>query len=243
MKHARLSGEAREVAEALGGALGLPDQVRIDALCGDLVLEVPPALEGHIRVNGQRLSQGRRLLLHGDRVAYGGRRVVLDLEPAGPSGSTRTLARAALAADFLCDVVTGPVLVVLDGPAAGRRWPLAAGRHRLGRGLDADVVLGDPTVSRRHALVTVGAEGVHVRDLGSTHGTRLGRRRLRRRCRRLRHGDVLTLGAVSLKYLESPAPGPNEGSESTSVAHHFAITLGAALTLAGGIAVLAALLP
>ena len=54
--------------------------------------------------------------------------------------------------------------------------PSKTGRFTLGRNPDCDVVIADPSVSRRHAELTVEAAGqVVLRDCGSTQGTyRLG---------------------------------------------------------------------
>src|SRR4051794_20982471 len=50
-------------------------------------------------------------------------------------------------------------LAVLSGTSAGRRLPLAAGVHVLGRSARADVVLDDDTVSGLHARLRVGSDG------------------------------------------------------------------------------------
>src|SRR3954466_15983454 len=41
----------------------------------------------------------------------------------------------------------------------------------VGRGLTSDIAIYDPTISRRHAELIVGADAVQVKDLGSSHGT------------------------------------------------------------------------
>ena len=45
------------------------------------------------------------------------------------------------------------------------------GEHILGSSPAADLVVVDPTVSKRHARLTVTDDGVTVEDLGSTNGT------------------------------------------------------------------------
>ena len=65
-------------------------------------------------------------------------------------------------------------LVVISGLDAGRRFPLAPGVTVLGRTPGCDVVLDHPTVSKRHAQLTVseGAAGdVTIADLESHNGT------------------------------------------------------------------------
>ena len=58
------------------------------------------------------------------------------------------------------------------------RVPLTSGYLRLGSSPDADIVLDHPTVSRRHAALRVGDDGVTVEDRGSSNGTRVDGRRV-----------------------------------------------------------------
>ena len=52
------------------------------------------------------------------------------------------------------------------------------GVHLLGSSADVDLHIADPTVSRKHARLTVTDEGVTVEDLGSTNGTVVNGERL-----------------------------------------------------------------
>jgi len=195
-------GVAR-LREAIGPAL----PVGIDVVCGDIVLDVSRAAAGRLRVDGRALAAGRHALLGGERLRAGRRRLRL-LPPAGAfdaTAGTRTLALATLREGALSVPLPGPALVVLDGAGAGRRWPLAPGAHHVGRGLEADVVLVEPTVSRHHATIEVGDGEATITDAGSRHGTRVGRRRVRRP-RRLSGGETLRLGRVSVRYLSGTPP-------------------------------------
>ncbi|MDQ7799884.1 MAG: FHA domain-containing protein [Armatimonadota bacterium] len=98
-------------------------------------------------------------------------------------------------------VGTLPVLRVLRGPGEGAVLVLR-GCHTLGRSQTCDLVLADPGVSREHARVERGPDGVEVVDLGSTNGTFVNGRKVTQ-CR-LRHGDRLQLGGVVLEYREGP---------------------------------------
>jgi DNA-binding NtrC family response regulator len=60
--------------------------------------------------------------------------------------------------------------VVVDGNAV-QTFALGARPVKLGAGRDCEIVLADPRVSRAHAELAATAEGVRVRDLGSTNGT------------------------------------------------------------------------
>ncbi|MBX3206595.1 MAG: sigma 54-interacting transcriptional regulator [Labilithrix sp.] len=61
---------------------------------------------------------------------------------------------------------------------------------------DVDVVVDDPRVSRRHALVRRSSSGVYVRDLGSRNGTSVGGETLHDAERRVGAGDVVEVGPL-----------------------------------------------
>jgi pSer/pThr/pTyr-binding forkhead associated (FHA) protein len=63
----------------------------------------------------------------------------------------------------------------------------------LGRDAAADITLPDPAISRRHARLYCGADGVWLEDLGSTNGTYINGDRLTVPYR-LRDGDEVRLG-------------------------------------------------
>jgi S-DNA-T family DNA segregation ATPase FtsK/SpoIIIE len=64
-------------------------------------------------------------------------------------------------------------LQVVGGPDAGLVLPLGQGDLVVGRGAACGFPLTDPDVSRRHAVISVGAGQVTVADLASSNGTRL----------------------------------------------------------------------
>lgn len=87
---------------------------------------------------------------------------------------------------------------------------LRAGMTRIGRSSSADVAFDDGSVSRRHAVVMTRTDGsAEILDDGSLNGTLVNGERVRRRI--LRHGDTISIGRRTLRYLEvklrrSPAP-------------------------------------
>jgi adenylate cyclase len=77
-----------------------------------------------------------------------------------------------------------------------RTVPLAGDEVRVGRGVDNEVVLPDPSVSRRHAVLRREGDRWEVADLGSTNGVLLNRSRVQHAG--VRAGDVLRIGAFDL---------------------------------------------
>jgi pSer/pThr/pTyr-binding forkhead associated (FHA) protein len=70
----------------------------------------------------------------------------------------------------------------------------------VGRGLAAELRLDENSVSRRHAILVPRPTGARVLDDRSSNGTFVNGRRIVQAD--LKHGDVLTLGRVVLRYLE-----------------------------------------
>ncbi len=88
-------------------------------------------------------------------------------------------------------------LAVLAGPQSGEVFPLPAGRSLLiGRRTDADVVLHDDGVSRRHATIEVDDRGARLEDLGSANGTFVDGVRIREA--RLVDGTRIAVGGATL---------------------------------------------
>jgi two-component system, NtrC family, response regulator HydG len=66
------------------------------------------------------------------------------------------------------------VVTVLEGPDAGARFTIDAGRPSralVGKSAACDLRLSDPSVSRRHVALELVERRLHLRDLGSTNGT------------------------------------------------------------------------
>jgi len=74
----------------------------------------------------------------------------------------------------------------------------------IGRGGTADFVVPNPSVSRRHAMLTREGSDWFVEDLGSGNGTFLNERILGQRSL-LSNGDQLRLGSVVLQFADTPA--------------------------------------
>lgn len=91
-----------------------------------------------------------------------------------------------------------PKLVAADG----QRFTVAPGHSTIGRHPDAEIHLIDQTVGRHHAGVDATPAGVTLTDLHSTNGTWVNDRRVEDGSAvRLRHGDVVRLGAIQLRFV------------------------------------------
>ena len=105
-------------------------------------------------------------------------------EPIGPASDSFTFQR------FRVVVVVGPdtgVECVADGPELS-----------IGTAPSSDLVLADPTVSRHHCAIEAGPRGYHLRDLGSTNGTRIGHHFVESIY--LAGEAVISLGATAVKF-------------------------------------------
>jgi hypothetical protein len=80
----------------------------------------------------------------------------------------------------------------------GRRNVLSGSRVVVGRSREADIVISDPNISRRHAELRRGDEGWQIVDLGSTNGIKVNGRRVDQQA--LRPGDQITVGVTDLTF-------------------------------------------
>jgi FHA domain/Zinc-ribbon containing domain len=89
--------------------------------------------------------------------------------------------------------------------------PLTGEWTRIGRSLAADIRFDDPTVSRRHALIVRGPDGVRVLDDRSLNGVFVNGRRVEWSA--LEDGDEILVGRHALRFLDVPVvSGMREGA-------------------------------
>ena len=100
------------------------------------------------------------------------------------------------------------MLIGRSAPVTGRVFPLAFGRHLIGRGPDADIHLSEASVSLRHAELELRPDGAQLVNLISTNGTWINGAEIH--TARLGNGDSIRIGRVTLQYQEPtlPAYGP-----------------------------------
>ncbi len=111
-----------------------------------------------------------------------------DEERQVPSWLADPAALLGDAGEYLCFEDGEEVVVV----------PLTREWTRVGRGLAADVRFDDPTVSRRHALIVRGVDGVRVLDDRSLNGVFVNGQRVE--WSPLAHGDEIRVGRHRLYY-------------------------------------------
>jgi chromosome segregation ATPase len=102
---------------------------------------------------------------------------------------------------------SGATLVPLNDSNAP---PVVLGRHTtIGRAAESDICLKDTSVSRRHAVLTIGPNGAFIEDLRSVNGVKLNRQRVRHA--RLADGDVIEFGAKLFRFTAPTAKSAETG--------------------------------
>jgi transcriptional regulator with GAF, ATPase, and Fis domain len=93
------------------------------------------------------------------------------------------------------------VVIVLSGTHKGTIVPLT-GTIRVGKAPDNDLVIPDDTVSRHHCELIRSVEGVIVKDLGSTNGTKVSGARVTEAI--FPPGTIIRVGEVDIALRPSP---------------------------------------
>jgi hypothetical protein len=131
-------------------------------------------------------------------------RVRVEPSPPGaaPSPPQRTESLARELVRGLLGAGAAPTLQIERGPAGGaiRALPPPEASLVIGRGDEAGWVILDEDLSRAHAEVRRGWDGVSIRDLGSKNGTRVDGARVGPAGAPLRDGARIELGKVQLVF-------------------------------------------
>ena len=80
-------------------------------------------------------------------------------------------------------------LTAIEGPAEGTVATFARDVFVVGSAPECDLVLADPSVSRRHVEIALSGDGFRIRDAGSTNGTFVGAMRI---------GEIVVTETVTL---------------------------------------------
>jgi len=98
-----------------------------------------------------------------------------------------------------------PALVVLIGPTGyvGRQFPILSEEMTIGRSVEANIFIDEPSVSRIHAKVFLQNQVVEICDLGSSNKTTLNGKQLNpNEMHAIKNNDQIKMGNVIFKYLE-----------------------------------------
>lgn len=89
-------------------------------------------------------------------------------------------------------------LRIVSGPDRGKIHRLSEGASLVGRGLDCQIVLGDPAVSRKHFKIERTADEAVLVDLGGANGTNVNGGKTARHV--LEPGDHIEIGTSVLEF-------------------------------------------
>ncbi|HUG53414.1 MAG TPA: SpoIIE family protein phosphatase [Vicinamibacteria bacterium] len=102
------------------------------------------------------------------------------------------------------------------GDGSRERFPIAKDRVTIGRSRESDIFLPDQWLSRHHAEILRKELNFFLHDLGSKNGTLLNGEPVHGD-RRLRHGDVITLGEHVLTFSVEDAEEDSQPPEGTRI--------------------------
>ena len=91
-------------------------------------------------------------------------------------------------------------LIVIRGPGIGQRVNVGDQPVLIGRDPEADLQIGNPSVSRRHCEIWNCVAGYRIRDLGATNRTLLNLKELDEG--ELKDGDLVTVGESVCKFVD-----------------------------------------
>lgn len=162
------------------------------------------------QVNGQKLPKGeKRLLRNGDVIAIAQFDVtfdrVADVEPDNDASNKTSFLSRKVVKDVMKGLAAGgenAYFRIMNGTAEGQRIEIAdAQEYVFGRDAsEADIVLNDDLVSRKHVKVRRDWSGTHVEDLGSRNGIKLNKKRTRKAT--IKDRDELEIGGVRLLFID-----------------------------------------
>jgi pSer/pThr/pTyr-binding forkhead associated (FHA) protein len=108
----------------------------------------------------------------------------------------------------------GKLVLSLNGAVQGE-FQLNRERMTVGRKPDNDIQIDNLAVSGKHALVITILDDSFLEDLGSTNGTYVNGKLIKKHA--LRDGDVVGIGKHELKYVNEHATADDEEFEKTMI--------------------------
>ena len=99
------------------------------------------------------------------------------------------------------------VLIANNGPLNGQQW-IIDGTLLIGRDAECDIVIPDRQVSRQHARITKGTNGIILEDLGSKNGTFLNNQVLSEPIKLVEADEIAIALTQTFLFLSSDATMP-----------------------------------
>ncbi|MCB1646922.1 MAG: FHA domain-containing protein [Pseudomonadales bacterium] len=154
-------GAVNDIVIDQDGVNGFHADLQVD---GDRVILTDVNTQNGTFLNGEKIT-GPMDLKAGDILTIDG--VELEISEQEESAArTLVLSGAALA-----ELGGGHWLLIADsGPEKGQRIPIQDGME-IGRALECDISILEPSLSRKHAELSVIGDEAILRDLGSVNGT------------------------------------------------------------------------
>jgi pSer/pThr/pTyr-binding forkhead associated (FHA) protein len=179
-------GVANDIVIDKDGVNGFHADIQVD---GDVVSITDINTATGTMVNGEKIS-GPTTLRAGDVVTVQG--VKLEVVEAAAPGGGKTM---VLSGTTLLEL--GPdtwSLVADSGPEKGQVIPIIE-RLEIGRALDCDISILEPSLSRKHAELHLVGDDLVVRDLGSVNGTWVNAEKIDAEVK-LKNGDMLRFNRI-----------------------------------------------
>ena len=179
-------GVANDIVIDKDGVNGFHADIQVD---GDVVSITDINTATGTMVNGEKIS-GPTTLRAGDVVTVQGIKLEV-VDAAAPVGG-RTL---VLSGTTLLELGSDTWSLVADsGPEKGQVIPIKE-RLEIGRALDCDISILEPSLSRKHAELHLIGDDLVVRDLGSVNGTWVNAKKIDVEVK-LKDGDVLQFARI-----------------------------------------------
>ncbi|MFO1408604.1 MAG: FHA domain-containing protein [Steroidobacteraceae bacterium] len=106
------------------------------------------------------------------------------------------------------------LVLSLDGQSLAE-YNMSKERYTIGRLPDNDIRIDNAAVSGHHALIINILNDSFLEDLNSTNGTYVNGKIIKKHA--LQHGDVITVGHHTLRFVENEADEPADEFEKTMV--------------------------
>ena len=106
------------------------------------------------------------------------------------------------------------LVLSLNGVVQGE-YELSNERLTIGRKPDNDIQIDNLAVSGKHALIITILDDSFLEDLGSTNGTYVNGKRIKKHA--LKDGDVIAIGKHEMKYVNEHATADDDEFEKTMI--------------------------